>query len=262
MVQDSWNVEGVKLYDLSQPWSWNTPAFPTDPNPVVRWVKRLASHGTNHQSIETTLHVGTHIDAPLHWVENARDVADMPLERLYGPASIVDISDQVKDYDIIDPEMIEAKGLVQDGDIVILYTGYNEFSAAEPDADEVRYFFQHPGGYRGLADWAVERGIRWLGADLASVDHGMNSNLREMWPHLAEECEVSHGKPLTELFPREWFQHMHIHLFRHDIPIVENIGGEIVKLLDRRVEACAFPWRFVGGEAALVRVVAFDRDAH
>jgi arylformamidase len=53
---------------------------------------------------------------------------------------------------------------------------------------------------------------------------------------------------------------MHIHLFRHDIPIVENIGGAITELLDRRVEACAFPWRFVGGEAALVRVVVFDRD--
>jgi arylformamidase len=85
MVRESWEIPGVRLYDLSQDWSWNTPAFPTDPNPVVRWVKRLSSHGTNHQAIETTMHVGTHIDAPLHWVENARDVADMPLERLIRP---------------------------------------------------------------------------------------------------------------------------------------------------------------------------------
>ena len=184
----------------------------------------------------------------------------MPLERLYGPAVAVDLSSDLKDYDIIDPEMIEAKGLVEDGDIVILYTGYDRFSADEPKADELRYFFKHPGGYRSLADWAVKRNIRWLGADLASVDHGMNSNLRKMWPYLAEECAQVHGQALEDLFPREWFQHMHIHLFRHDIPIVENIGGEIASVLDRRIEACAFPWRFVGGEAALVRVVAFDRD--
>lgn len=261
MVRATWEVPGVRLYDLSQPWSWQTPAFPTDPNPVVRWTKRLASHGTNHQSIETTLHVGTHIDAPLHWVENARDVADMPLERLYGPAVIVDISDQVGDYDVIDPALIDAKGIVEDGDIVILYTGYCRYSADQPTADEVRYFFKHPGGYRDLAQWCVDRDIRWLGADLASVDHGMNSNLRTMWPHLAADCEQVQGTSLDERFPREWFQHMHIHLFRHDIPIVENIGGAIEELLDRRVEACAFPWRFVGGEAALVRVVAFERVA-
>ncbi|MCZ7527033.1 MAG: cyclase family protein [Acidimicrobiia bacterium] len=246
-----------RLLDLSQPWSGDTPAFPTDENPVVRWVKRLASHGTNHQKIETTLHVGTHLDAPLHWRDGGMDIASIPLERLYGPAVVVDLSDAVSDYSIITPDLVESRADIRDGDIVLLHTGYHRyyFCADEPDA--VRYFFKHPGGYRDLAEWVVARRLPWLGVDMASPDHAMNSNLSRMWPHLATEAEAVLGQPLEDAFPVRDFQVMHTHLFRYDVPIVENLGPGLEQLLGARVEVCAFPWQFAGGEAAMVRVVAF-----
>ena len=46
------------------------------------------------------LHVGTHIDSAMHFVSNGKDVASLPLERLYGPAVVADISDLVGDYDV------------------------------------------------------------------------------------------------------------------------------------------------------------------
>jgi arylformamidase len=251
--------DGVRLVDLSQPWSADTPTFPTDEAPVIRWAKRLASHGTKHQEIKCTLHIGTHLDAPLHWRDGAMDIATIPLERLMGPATIVDLRDAVSDYSIIRPSDIEERADVRDGDIVILYTGYDRYYLNGEEPDEVAYFFKHPGGDLELASWCVERNLRWLGMDMGSPDHPMNSNLQSMWPHLAEESEAALGTSLADLFPPKTFQIMHTHLFKYDVPIVENLGGEGLRsLLGQRTTLCAFPWRFVGGEAAMVRVVAFE----
>jgi kynurenine formamidase len=38
---------------------------------------------------------------------------------------------------------------------------------------------------------------------------------------------------------------------------VENVGGQIDDVLDRRIRFACFPWRFQGGEAAFCRAVAF-----
>ena len=53
---------------------------------------------------------------------------------------------------------------------------------------------------------------------------------------------------------------MHIQLFPHDLVHVENSGGDIALLLNRRVTVGVFPWRFRGAEAAMCRVVAFLDD--
>jgi kynurenine formamidase len=74
---------------------------------------------------------------------------------------------------------------------------------------------------------------------------------------IAEEGERAIGMSLAERFPPQNQTIMHKILFAHDIPIVENLGGAIAGLVGRQFYACAFPWKFAGGEAAFVRVVAF-----
>lgn len=248
------------LLDLSIDWSADTPPFPTDPAPIVRWTKRLSSHGTNHQEIETALHVGTHLDAPLHWSDRGIDIASIPLDRLTGPAVVADISAELEDFSIIDPSMIERAVRVEDEDIVIVHTGYHRFTFDVPGADEVRYFWRHPGALGTLAQWAVDRRLRWIGFDMASPDHPLNSNLRRLIPeHDVRRAEQRLGAPLAEVFPSEGFQAFHVIACRAGVPIVENIGGAIDQLLGQRFTAYAFPWRFVRGEAAMVRVVADRR---
>lgn len=243
--------------DLSMTWSAETPPFPTDPSPVVRWIKRLATHGTNHQFVETPLHVGTHMDAPLHWSDGGGDVASIPLERVAGPAVVVDLAERLEDFSLISPADLESAGEIRDEDIVIVHTGYHRFAADGPEPDLERYFWRHPGAVRDLADWALERRLRWIGFDMASPDHPMNSNLRKtVAPALLADAECALDGSVAERFPDDGFQVMHVVLCGAGMPIVENIGGDIDALLGRRCTVWAFPWRFVGGEAAFVRVVA------
>jgi kynurenine formamidase len=52
-----------------------------------------------------------------------------------------------------------------------------------------------------------------------------------------------------EVFPKPW-----------EIIHVENIGGEIDKVLNKRLILGTFPWKFQYGESAFCRCVAFDEE--
>ncbi|QIA27379.1 cyclase family protein [Thermaerobacter sp. PB12/4term] len=251
------DLSHVELIDLSHPWGVDTPAFVGYDGPVVKWIKRPAFDRVGGQKIETTLHVGTHLDAPIHFITGGKDIASLPLDRLFGPGVVVDISDEVGDYDIYTPEHIIRKVEVRKGDILIIHTGYHHYYNHGDRPDEERYFCKHPGPTREFAEWALSMELRWIGIDAGSADHPMNTIIRKLRPDLAREAERKLGRPLDEIFPDREFQLMHNFLFPHDLVHVENVGGDIDRVLNQRVWIGCFPWKFEGGEAAFCRVVAF-----
>ncbi len=125
------------------------------------------------------------------------------------------------------------------------------------EPDETRYFIKHPGPTRAFADWVKARGIRWLAIDAGSADHPMNTVIRQVRPDHAKKCALALGRPLEEIWPDDDIQVMHYDLFPHEIIHIENAGGQIDRILDQRVTVGCFPWRFMGGEAAFCRFVAF-----
>ncbi len=54
----------MKLYDLSQPLNQEVFFWPYYPPFEVKYIKRKAEHGVNAQYIQTSNHMGTHLDAP------------------------------------------------------------------------------------------------------------------------------------------------------------------------------------------------------
>ena len=77
-----------------------------------------------------------------------------------------------------------------------------------------------------------------------------------------EYMRKKYGKSLDEMYPwPEQYQAMHIQMFHQkygEIIHVENVGGQINELSNRRLIIGCFPWKFVGGESSICRVVAFD----
>jgi kynurenine formamidase len=245
------------MLDLSQPWSADTPPWPTYEGPTITWAKRLATHRVNGTHVATTMHVGTHLDAPLHFLSGGKDIASLDLDFLVGPAVVCDISDALGDYGLIEPRHITERVEVRAGDILVIHTGYHHYFHGEPGFDEVRYFFKHPGPDRGFAQWLLERKVRWLAFDCGSADHPMNTILRTVRPELVPEAEAVLGQKVDIKFPVSEYQVMHTLLFPRDVIHVENLGGEIDQLLNQRTTIGCFPWKFVGGDAAMCRVVAF-----
>lgn len=248
----------MKLYDLTQNTGVNTPAWPTYEPLQVKFFKRLSVNGANGQLITTSNHVGTHLDGSLHFCTNGRDIASVPLEELYGPAAVVDLSDIAEDYGFYTSKDIEKRVEVKERDILIIHTGYHHYAWDQPQADEIRYMIKHPGPSIEFAEWCIKKKIKWIGVDCGSADHPFNTKIREWRPDLASACATKHGKTLDQLFPKEHYQLMHIVLFPHNIIHAENLGGEIDKVLNKRTTIGIFPWKFLGGESAFARVVAFE----
>jgi kynurenine formamidase len=256
-----------KVIDLSQDFSVHSPAFAGYLGPSIRWIKRLAFDRGGGQEMLTTMHVSTHLDAPAHFLSGGKFIGDLPIDFLVGPACVVDLERMgLGDFDVYTPEHFERwerdTGIaIERGDILIIHTGYHRYYpenwADRGETDETRYFVCHPGPDRRFAEWVLERGIRWLAVDAGSADHPLNTVIRRIRPDLAAAAEAKHGRSLDELFPAEDYQIMHTLLFPHDVVHIENLGGAIDEVLDRRVQFGCFPWRFQGGEAAMCRAVAF-----
>lgn len=247
----------MKLVDLTQPLSVLTPPWPTYPPLTATFIKRLAEHRVNGQFITTSNHVGTHLDGPLHFVSGGKDIASLPLERLYGEGVIVDLSDEVGEYDIYTPKHVTDQVEVREGDILLINTGFHRHAWYEREPDETAYFIKHPGPTREFAEWALKMKLKWIGVDCGSADHPMNTVIRKLRPDLAAEAERKLGRPLDRIFPTKDYQIMHTLLFPHDLVHVENLGGDIDRLLNKRTTIGCFPWKFQGGESAFCRVVAF-----
>jgi kynurenine formamidase len=92
----------IDVIDLTQPLSEKTPIIQLPP-PFVNtpgWKNHELSHYDERgpawywNSFEGGEHVGTHFDAPIHWItgREREDVATVPVGRMVGPAVVIDRS--------------------------------------------------------------------------------------------------------------------------------------------------------------------------
>jgi kynurenine formamidase len=259
-------MDDVELYDLTQRLSIHTPPWPSYMPLGIQYFKRIAGahmgQGANGQIITTSNHVGTHMDGEIHFHASGRSIGDVPMKEWVGPGVVVDISDQVGDYDLYTPEMLMKKAEIKKGDILIINTGYNRYAWDQKQSDEVRYFVKHPGPGPGFHKWAIDMKIKWIGVDCGSADHPMNTIIRQWHPARFKEAEEKlmakyKVKSWDAYFPQyEYYQVMHIKLFPKKIVHAENLGGDINKLSNKRAWIGCFPLRGIELESAMCRIVA------
>ena len=129
-------------------------------------------------------HGGTHLDAPIHFAEGRQTIDAIPLERMVGPAAIVDVrakADANRDYQlsVADIEAWEERnGRLPDGAILLVRTGWSSrwgdrkaYLGSDAPRDTANLHF--PGIGPEAASWLAEnRRIDAVGIDTASLDHG------------------------------------------------------------------------------------------
>jgi kynurenine formamidase len=131
----------VRVVDLTQPLSERTPIlqlpepFANTPGLSRREISRYDDRGPAWawDALEIGEHVGTHFDAPIHWItgRDGEDVASVPPARLVGPAVVIDKSaEAAKDPDylltVADVQAFEAEhGALPEGGWLLLRTGWD-----------------------------------------------------------------------------------------------------------------------------------------
>lgn len=262
-------MKNVKLFDLSQPLNADVQFWPYYPPFEAKYFKRKPEHGVNAQYIQTSNHIGTHLDAPRHFVTNGMTIDEVPMEWLFGPGVIVDVRDEMGDLAVYTPEMIEKRVEVHEGDILVINTGWSRYATFGESPDEERYIHLHPGAHSDMVPWLIEKKIKLWGMDAVSTDHPMNLPIgRFLGKGTFGQCDRVRAvaekrfggkEAVDELFPTEHYQLTHNALFKHNCMHFENLGGDIAapELQNKRMYIGCFPWKFKGGEAAFARVVAF-----
>lgn len=145
----------MKKIDLSHTIKNQMPAFTDAEKPVLKTYK---DHQVTLTSISSSLHVGTHIDAPMHMQKGTFTLDTYPLDRFYGRAIVFDVQHQ-------NPiNHLEMHALIQPGDIVILKTGHSHCFYDES------YYQTYPVISETLAGMLIDKKIKMIGLDTPSPD--------------------------------------------------------------------------------------------
>ncbi|MBI4584042.1 MAG: cyclase family protein [Planctomycetes bacterium] len=231
------------LYDLTEPLGHTAQKFADMVPPQLSYENTMVRAGSNTQRISTSLHFGTHLDAPFHFAYPA-DLSDIPLEWVYGTGVIVAIPKQ--DWEVITAADLEqARPAIQKNDIVIINTGFHKYWGK----DEDRYAYKYPGLGTEAVDWLVQKKIKMIGCDTISPEHifSMHDNILQFRPDIFRE-KIDRTK-----FPPFYAHHQFL---SRQILILEQVGGQIAEVTGQRVILAAFPLKLVHGDGCPVRIVA------
>ena len=129
--------------------------YPGDPELSIERVMSLgAGDVANVSRMDLGVHTGTHVDAPLHFVEGAAAADALDLDVLVGPAVVVDVPG---------PGDIEPDAVV-DGAERILFKTRNSAAWAED-----RFYEDYASISPAAAARIVDAGVRLAGVDYLSV---------------------------------------------------------------------------------------------
>ncbi len=80
----------MKLIDISRE-MFTAPVYPGDPTPELEPICRLELGDVCNTSVyHGCVHNGTHMDAPLHFLPETLDIAEIPLEVCCGECSVIE----------------------------------------------------------------------------------------------------------------------------------------------------------------------------
>jgi len=149
----------MQILDLTHTFDGNMPVYPGDPHVQLTQIARVQKDGFTNHELKTGLHVGTHMDAPLHMLEGGKNLADISVEKYIGRGHLVDARGQ----ESVGAELLDALP-IEPGDILLICTGHSaHFRKPE-------YYASFPVVSEDFATRAVELQVSMIGMDTPSPD--------------------------------------------------------------------------------------------
>lgn len=207
--------------DCTQPISPGMPKMGFLPEPGFETLRSLDQHGVQVSQLHICTHLGTHVDAPAHFIRGGKHIHEFPATRFITEGVVW----RVRARPMAPITAEDFKGLeVRPGDALFLATGWGERSH-EPIYNE------HPYLDEVACRWLVEREVSIVGLDFLTPD--MAPSLR----------------------PPDFQYPAHRTLLGNDVLIIENLTN-LAQVGNRRVEVFAPPlYVRANVEAAPARVL-------
>ena len=153
----------MTIYDISLTISPSLPTWPGDPALELEQIESMdKGSSANVTHISAAVHLGTHVDAPHHFLNDGRTVEQLPLSILTGPCYVVQLPDGVE---AITAEVLERMELTFDFKRVLFGTRNSHLWAKGETKFQTDFVAITEDG----AEWLVERGVQLVGVDYLSV---------------------------------------------------------------------------------------------
>lgn len=209
-----------RLVDLTQPLCDGIRGLSTEQKTTI------ADVGYNTTTLHLYSHAGTHMDAPLHFVEGGDTIDNVSLDVCMGPAELIDLSYAEPNSLLVVADLLPHVERIQPGARLLLRTDWSLHQGQED-------FRTHmPRVSPELASWLVARKIALLGVEtpsVASVRSGMKAELTQV----------------------------HQILLKAGIVIVEGLV-KLHELRQETVELIVLPLKIRAGDGSPVRAVAVE----
>ena len=151
------------IYDISLTISPNLPTWPGDPELELEQFEFInkGAHA-NVTRISAAVHLGTHVDAPHHFLNDGRTVETLPLDVLTGPCYVTQLPDGVE---AITAEVLDRSEITSEMKRVLFGTRNSHLWAR----GESNFQTDFVAITEDAAEWLVERGVQLVGVDYLSV---------------------------------------------------------------------------------------------
>lgn len=208
------------LLDLTMPMSERTIPVPGHPAPQLEPLDPTDDDGLRNTIMRFSIHTGTHIDAPSHFIPGGATIDEIPIERFWRPGVRLDLADAAPG-EVIGLARLDAAGFSAENAsdaILLLATGWTDRAWQSE-----RLYEDHP----------------ILGDDAAQAVAAARPAA------LGLDFPVDSGRPWPN----------HATLLGAEVLLIENLMG-LGALPPDGFELIAFPMRIAGGNGGPARVVA------
>jgi len=223
------------VIDLTHPISTRMPVSLGFPRVMVsRYLDRQAGDVATVEVVQLSLHTGTHVDAPVHFIDGGLAIDELDPLALFGTAAVVDIT-PTEEWRAVERTDVEGWEIrtgttIGEGDIVLLRTGHARYWRDLPAGSA---YLTQPWPFLGetLVELLLERRIRALGVECPDPDK-------------VDQRDLS-----TSTFMG------HHRLLGAGIPIIENLAN-LAAIPVPRVDFLALGLPFVGASGSPIRALA------
>ena len=115
-------------------------------------------------SFKAFSHIGTHIDAPYHFITNGKKMHEIDVNRFVGKGHLIDLSDKKRELIVLDDM---PKTTIEKGRIIIIYTGMEKYWSKPRE--------QHTELSEEAAKHLLQYEPKMIGADSLALDFVKNN---------------------------------------------------------------------------------------
>ncbi len=178
--------------DISVPVDNRLPVWPGDHR--VELTVESPTKDFGNSVISTSLHVGTHMDAPAHVIPGGTTIDQVQPDRLIGKTFVAGIPAAVTK---IDQKVLESLNIPASVTRLLFKTSNSGLWQNDSEDFDITYAALTLDG----AAWVVERGIKLVGIDYLSIQLYENEGTETHYKLLSNDVLVVEGLNLGEVAP-------------------------------------------------------------